>query len=40
MEHLENSVENTINKMSNALAKDLEALNDSELHNLFIFSMK
>ena len=37
MEHLENSVENTINKMSNALAKELEVLNDSELHDLFIF---
>ena len=37
MEHLENPVENTINKMTDALAKELEALNDSELHDLFIF---
>ena len=37
MEHLENSVENTINKMTDALAKELEVLNDSELHDLFIF---
>ena len=34
MEHLENPVENTINKMTDALAKELEALNDSELHDL------
>ena len=31
------TIENTINKMSNALAKELEVLNDSELHDLFIF---
>ena len=37
MEHLENPVENTINKMTDALAKELETLNDSELHDLFIF---
>ena len=37
MEHLENPVENTINKMTDALAKELEVLNDSELHDLFIF---
>ena len=37
MEHLKNSVENTINKMTDALAKELEVLNDSELHDLFIF---
>ena len=37
MEHLENSVENTINKMTDALAKELETLNDSELHDLFMF---
>ena len=37
MEHLENPIENTINKMTDALAKELESLNDSELHDLFIF---
>lgn len=37
MEHMETPVEKTINKTTNALAKELEVLNDSELHDLFIF---
>ena len=34
---MENSVEKTMNKTTNALAKELEILNDKELHDLFIF---
>ena len=34
---MENSVEKTMNKTTNALAKELEVLNDKELHDLFIF---
>ena len=34
---MENSVETTINKTTNTLAKELEILNDKELHDLFIF---
>ena len=37
MENMENSVEKTINKTTTALTKELEVLNDSELHDLFIF---
>jgi hypothetical protein len=37
MEIMENSVEKTINKTTNALAKELEVLNEKELHDLFIF---
>ena len=37
MENMENSVEKTINKTTNALAKELEVLNEKELHDLFIF---
>ena len=37
MENIENSVEKTINKTTNALAKELEVLNEKELHDLFIF---
>ena len=37
MENTENSVEKTINKTTNALAKELEVLNEKELHDLFIF---
>ena len=37
MENKETPVEKTINKMNNALVKELETLNDSELHDLFIF---
>ena len=34
---MENSVEKTMNKTTNALAKELEVLNEKELHDLFIF---
>jgi hypothetical protein len=37
MENIESSVEKTINKTTNALVKELETLNDKELHDLFIF---
>ena len=37
MENIENPVEKTINKTTEALTKELEALNDSELHDLFKF---
>jgi hypothetical protein len=37
MENIESSVEKTINKTTNALVKELEILNDKELHDLFIF---
>ena len=37
MENMENPVEKTINKMNDTLVKELETLNDSELHDLFIF---
>ena len=37
MENMETSVEKTMNKTTNALAKELEVLNDKELHDLFIF---
>ena len=37
MENIENPVEKTINKTTTALAKELETLNDSELHDLFVF---
>ena len=32
MENIESSVEKTINKTTNALVKELEVLNDKELH--------
>ena len=35
MEDIENSVDKTINKTTAALTKELESLNDSELHDLF-----
>ena len=37
MENMENPVEKTINKTTAALTKELESLNDSELHDLFKF---
>ena len=37
MEYMETPAEKTINKMNNALTKELEVLNDSELHDLFLF---
>ena len=37
MENIENSVDKTINKTTAALTKELETLNDSELHDLFMF---
>ena len=37
MENIENPVEKTINKTTEALTKELETLNDSELHDLFVF---
>ena len=37
MENMENPVEKTINKTTEALTKELETLNDSELHDLFMF---
>ena len=37
MENIENPVEKTINKTTEALTKELESLNDSELHDLFKF---
>ena len=37
---MENPVEKTINKTTVALTKELESLNDSELHDLFMFFYK
>ena len=34
---METPIEKTINKTTNALAKELEVLNEKELHDLFIF---
>ena len=40
MKNMENPVEKTINKTTVALTKELESLNDSELHDLFMFFYK
>ena len=40
MENIENPVEKTINKTTEALTEELETLNDSELHDLFMFFYK
>lgn len=40
MENKETPVEKTINKMNDALTKELETLNDNDLHNLFLFCYK
>ena len=40
MENIENPIEKKINKMNDALTKELETLNDTDLHNLFLFCYK
>ncbi len=37
MENMENPIEKTIYKTTETLTKELETLNDSELHDLFVF---
>ena len=40
MKNMENPIEKKINKMNDALTKELETLNDTDLHNLFLFCYK